>query len=59
MQRGKGITGQSDGLVYKNLLAAYTHMRHTASNPWVRRFLQFVRDCKTAPKSDTAEILSS
>jgi cobyrinic acid a,c-diamide synthase len=41
--RGRGIDGQQDGIVYRNLLASYAHQRHTASNPWVRRFLQFVQ----------------
>ena len=43
MQRGKGIDGRHDGFVYRNLLASYAHQRHTASNPWVRRFLKFVK----------------
>jgi len=41
--RGNGITAQQDGIVMKNLFAAYTHQRHCASNPWVTRFLQFVQ----------------
>jgi cobyrinic acid a,c-diamide synthase len=41
--RGKGIQQQADGFVYRNLLACYAHQRNTASNPWVKRFLQFVQ----------------
>jgi cobyrinic acid a,c-diamide synthase len=41
--RGKGIQQQADGFVYQNLLACYAHQRNTASNPWVKRFLQFVQ----------------
>ena len=29
--------------MHKNLLASYTHLRHTTANPWVRRFLRFVK----------------
>ncbi len=43
MQRGQGIDGQHDGWVYKNLLASYTHMRHTGQFPWAQRFIEFVR----------------
>jgi cobyrinic acid a,c-diamide synthase len=46
MERGHGIDGQHDGIVYKNLLASYTHMRDTGGNHWVRRFVEHVRRCK-------------
>lgn len=46
MARGHGIDGRHDGLVYKNLLASYAHLRDTAGNPWTRRFVAFVRSCK-------------
>ncbi len=45
--RGSGINQQYDGLVYKNLLASYTHLRNTPSTPWVDRFLAFVSQHKT------------
>ena len=51
MTRGYGISGVDDGLVYKNLLGSYTHLRNTAQTPWVRRFLSFVQNCK-APHLD-------
>jgi cobyrinic acid a,c-diamide synthase len=41
--RGIGIDGNSDGIVYKNLLANYTHMRDVADNHWTKRFLAHVR----------------
>lgn len=44
--RGTGIDGRRDGIVYKNLLACYTHMRHLAANPWADRFVRFVRQCR-------------
>jgi cobyrinic acid a,c-diamide synthase len=46
VERGHGIDGQHDGIVYKNLLANYTHMRDTGGNQWVRRFLDHVRRCR-------------
>lgn len=43
MLRGTGIDGEHDGWLYKNLLASYTHLRHTAQSPWATRFVDFVR----------------
>ena len=44
--RGYGIDGQQDGLIYKNLLACYAHLRDTGQNHWTRRFIRFVHQCK-------------
>lgn len=41
--RGHGIDGEHDGLVYKNLLANYTHLRDVSANRWAQRFIGFVR----------------
>lgn len=45
--RGHGIDGKHDGLVYRNLLASYTHLRSTRRFSWVRRFLALVEKCKS------------
>ncbi|MDH3615863.1 MAG: hydrogenobyrinic acid a,c-diamide synthase (glutamine-hydrolyzing) [Gammaproteobacteria bacterium] len=45
--RGHGVDGQHDGLIVGNLLAGFAHHRNTEKNPWVRRFVKFVR-CKSA-----------
>jgi cobyrinic acid a,c-diamide synthase len=42
--RGHGVDGQSDGIVYRNVLANYSHMRNVKANPWVERFVAFVRN---------------
>ena len=41
--RGTGIGAGRDGIVLGNLLASFCHLRATAANPWVDRFLGFVR----------------
>ncbi|MBT3237601.1 MAG: hydrogenobyrinic acid a,c-diamide synthase (glutamine-hydrolyzing) [Rhodospirillaceae bacterium] len=41
--RGHGIDGEHDGLIYKNLLANYTHLRDVSANRWAQRFVGFVR----------------
>ncbi|RKZ37025.1 MAG: cobyrinic acid a,c-diamide synthase [Gammaproteobacteria bacterium] len=41
--RGAGIDGRRDGLTFRNVLASYSHLRHTRSNPWADHFVDFVR----------------
>ncbi len=53
VKRGTGINGKSDGYIYKNLLANYTHQRNTWNNPWAQRFINFARSCKQLPKQQT------
>lgn len=47
MKRGSGITGVHDGLVYKNLLANYAHLRDTSKYHWVSDFVEFIRQSKS------------
>lgn len=44
--RGTGIDGTHDGIVYKNLLASYTHLRDVGDNHWIERFLAHIRRCR-------------
>jgi cobyrinic acid a,c-diamide synthase len=41
--RGAGIDGHRDGIVIGNLLAGFAHHRNTEANPWINRFVTFVR----------------
>jgi cobyrinic acid a,c-diamide synthase len=43
VKRGHGIDGKHDGLVYKNLLASYSHLRSVAGHNWAARFVAWVR----------------
>ena len=45
VERGHGIDGRHDGIVHRNLLASYAHLRDVAGNPWARRFVDFGRSC--------------
>jgi cobyrinic acid a,c-diamide synthase len=49
--RGSGIDGRHDGIVYKNLLACYPHMRDLEGNHWAARFVEFVRQHKQQMES--------
>ena len=48
VERGHGIANKRDGLVYRNLLASYCHLRNTAASPWVEQFLDFVASRRQA-----------
>ncbi len=53
--RGHGIDGRHDGIVYKNLLAAYTHLRATDHYDWAARFVDWVAARRAAaPRSAAA-----
>jgi cobyrinic acid a,c-diamide synthase len=43
VRRGFGLDGRHDGIVYRNLLASYAHLRSTRAHPWAERFVRFVR----------------
>ncbi len=43
MLRGYGCDGVHDGIIHRNLLASYTHLRSTPTCDWVGLFVQFVR----------------
>jgi len=47
IKRGHGITGKHDGLIYKNLLANYAHLRDTSQYHWVSAFVEFIRQHKS------------
>ena len=48
VERGHGIDGRHDGIVQRNLLASYAHLRTVDDNPWAPRFVDFIRRCKHA-----------
>jgi len=43
VNRGFGVNGKNDGIIYKNLLACYAHQRNTQQNQWIPDFLEFVK----------------
>ncbi len=48
--RGTGIDERHDGLLYRNTLACYAHLRDVAGNHWVARFVDYVRQQKMAQR---------
>jgi len=44
--RGRGVTGQHDGIIYRNLFASYAHL-HVQGNPqWAKRFTDLAAEWK-------------
>ncbi|MBE9555745.1 MAG: cobyrinate a,c-diamide synthase [Proteobacteria bacterium] len=56
--RGHGVDGEHDGIVQGNLLAGFSHLRDVEGDRWVRRFVEFVRECRKGmrPVSDRSPI---
>ncbi len=44
--RGVGISNKKDGIITKNLLATYSHLRSVGGNLWVRQFIEFIKTLK-------------
>ncbi len=44
--RGTGVDGTHDGVVHRNLLASYSHLRDVGGVAWARRFVAHVRTCR-------------
>ena len=58
VKRGHGIDGHRDGVVYKNLLASYAHLRSLGEYNWAARFVAFVRSkarCAEQPAAASAQ----
>ncbi len=60
--RGHGLDGQVDGLVHRNVLAGYAHLRSLGPEGWAPAFVDFVRRCRdaanTAAQPETAGVAS-
>lgn len=56
VERGFGIDGKYDGLVYKNLLASYSHMRCVGSNRWANRFVEHILALKHGTKLTSLDL---
>ncbi len=52
--RGHGIDGKNDGIVRRNLLASYSHLRSIGDCDWARRFVAFIRSTKQSPQTANA-----
>lgn len=53
VKRGMGIDGKRDGIVYKNLLASYVHLRDVEQNHWAIRFVEFARSIRDRARPES------
>ncbi len=51
--RGHGVDGQRDGIIYRNVLASYAHLRSGAGSDWAPQFVAFVRAHSMQPAMPT------
>ncbi|MFQ5430939.1 MAG: cobyrinate a,c-diamide synthase [Nitrospinota bacterium] len=42
VQRGTGIDGKHDGIVYKNVLASFAHLHHLGCPDWAKGFVSYL-----------------
>ena len=52
--RGHGLDGQVDGLVHRNVLAGYAHLRSLGPDGWAPAFVDFVRRCRGTARAAAA-----
>jgi cobyrinic acid a,c-diamide synthase len=43
VERGKGVDGKHDGIIYKNVYAAYNHLHGLATPQWAANFVELAR----------------
>jgi len=48
--RGHGVDGARDGIVHRNVLASYAHLRSGSGSDWAVHFVAFVRSNKHSSK---------
>jgi cobyrinic acid a,c-diamide synthase len=60
LTRGAGICGRRDGLVYKNVLATYTHLHALGAPDWAPALIRLAREhrrrrCAAGPEPDSSK----
>jgi cobyrinic acid a,c-diamide synthase len=53
--RGAGIDGRHDGIVHRNVLASYAHLRDVEANRWAARFVAHVRAVREELQRSSAQ----
>jgi cobyrinic acid a,c-diamide synthase len=59
VKRGHGVDGQHDGIVHRNLLASYAHLRSIGADGWAGHFVDFVRSKQAATAGQPSRVLLS
>lgn len=56
VMRGVGIDGVHDGIIYKNVLAGYAHLRNAEGSRWVDGFLNWVQGMREIASRRSASL---
>jgi cobyrinic acid a,c-diamide synthase len=48
VDRGSGIDGMGDGIIYKNIVASYTHIHSLATPQWAPAMIRIARKYRNA-----------
>jgi cobyrinic acid a,c-diamide synthase len=59
VKRGYGIDGVNDGIVHRNLLASYAHLRSVQGDEWPLRFVAHVRACMASCNRPVTEAVAA
>ena len=57
--RGHGVDGQRDGIVHRNVIASYAHLRNAAGSGWADAFAAFVRARKVTQEQSAAAVAAA
>lgn len=57
VERGYGVNGRNDGIIYRNVLASYSHLRDVWANHWAARFTEFVRFVKARTSREARRVI--
>jgi cobyrinic acid a,c-diamide synthase len=52
VERGHGVDGERDGIVHRNALASYAHLRGAGGNDWPTRFVDFARSVRSGSRHE-------
>jgi cobyrinic acid a,c-diamide synthase len=58
VNRGGGIDGRGDGLVYKNVTAAYTHIHALGTPEWASAMVKKANEYREKQKMSDSRVLS-
>ncbi|MHB1679190.1 MAG: cobyrinate a,c-diamide synthase [bacterium] len=46
VEKGFGVNGANDGIIYKNIIASYTHIFSPSSPKWFKNWVSFIKEIK-------------
>jgi cobyrinic acid a,c-diamide synthase len=55
VERGHGVDGERDGIVFANALASYAHLRSGEGHDWPARFVAYARERRAASAAGAAQ----